>query len=51
MDDNGAEADIRAERDQVLTEAIRLLSTATTQAALFEAVDGATTAQRDTTVR
>ena len=51
MDNNGAEADIRAERDQVLTEAIRLLSTATTQAALFEAVDGATTAQRDTTVR
>jgi len=37
MDDDGAEADIRAERDLPLTAAIRLLSTSTSQAELFEA--------------
>ncbi|HUF75410.1 MAG TPA: S41 family peptidase [Longimicrobiales bacterium] len=44
MDDIGAEAVIRAERDLPLTEAIRLLSTNTTQAELFEAVEAAGTA-------
>lgn len=37
MDDIGAEAGFRARRDRVLAEAIRLLSTATTQADLFRA--------------
>jgi len=40
MNDLGAEADFRRERDPVLTEAIRLLGTTTSQAELFEAVDG-----------
>ncbi len=44
MNDVGAEADIRAERDLPLTEAIRLLSTRSTQAALFEAASGSATA-------
>ena len=44
MSDIGAEAAIRAERDLPLTEAIRLLSTNTTQAELFEAVSGDATA-------
>jgi carboxyl-terminal processing protease len=35
MDDIGAEASIRQERDPVLAEAIRLLTTSTTQAELF----------------
>lgn len=35
MDEVGREADVRMERDPVLTEATRLLRTATTQAALF----------------
>ena len=43
MDDVGAEADVLAERDLALTEAIRLLTTNTTQAELFAAVDGAST--------
>ena len=44
MDDIGAEADIRAEREIPLAEAIRLLSTSTSQADLFEAVGAAGTA-------
>jgi hypothetical protein len=49
MDDDGAEADIRAERDLPLTAAIRLLSTTTSQAGLFEAADReATAAARQT---
>jgi carboxyl-terminal processing protease len=44
MNDVGAEADIRAERDLPLTEAIRLLSTNSSQAELFEAVGGDATA-------
>jgi len=45
MDDVGAEFDIRRERDLPLTEAIRLLSTTTSQAELFELASGdATTA-------
>jgi len=39
MDDVGAEADFRARRDVVLSEAIRLLSAATTQADLFLAAE------------
>jgi len=39
MDDLGAEADIRMERDPVLAEAVRLLGTSTSQAQLFEAAD------------
>ncbi|MSR20650.1 MAG: S41 family peptidase [Gemmatimonadetes bacterium] len=46
MDDVGAEANVIAERDLALTEAIRLLTTNTTQAELFEAVDGASTTAR-----
>jgi len=38
MNDVGAEADFRSERDLPLTEAIRLLTTTTTQAELFDAV-------------
>jgi carboxyl-terminal processing protease len=41
MEDVGAEADFRARRDPVLSEAIRLLSTSTTQADLFRAADEA----------
>lgn len=44
MNDVGTEADILAERDLPLAEAIRLLSTNPTQAALFEAVSGDATA-------
>ncbi|MDH3206254.1 MAG: S41 family peptidase [Gemmatimonadota bacterium] len=39
MDDIGAEADFRSRRDRVLAEAIRLLSTSTTQADLFRAAE------------
>ena len=39
MDDLGAEADIRMERDPVLSEAVRLLRTSTSQAQLFQAAD------------
>lgn len=39
MDDLGAEADIRRERDPVLSEAVRLLTTSSTQAELFSAVE------------
>jgi hypothetical protein len=46
MDDVGAEASALAERDPPLSEAIRLLSTYTTQAELFQAVDGSSTAAR-----
>jgi hypothetical protein len=44
MDDVGAEADIVAERDLPLTEAIRLLTTSSSQAELFEIVNGDATA-------
>ncbi len=46
LDDVGREADVIAERDLVLREAIRLLTTNTTQAELFQAVDAASTADR-----
>jgi carboxyl-terminal processing protease len=46
LGDIGAEADIRAERDLALKEAIRLLSTARTQADLFEAAAREATALR-----
>ncbi len=39
MDDLGAEADIRMDRDPVLAEAVRLLRTSTSQAQLFEAAE------------
>lgn len=39
MDDIGAEASVRQERDPVLAEAIRLLTTSTTQAELFLEAD------------
>jgi carboxyl-terminal processing protease len=39
MDDVGAEAEIRAQRDRVLSEAIRLLQGAQTQADLFREAD------------
>ncbi|MDZ7779688.1 MAG: S41 family peptidase [Gemmatimonadota bacterium] len=39
MDDLGAEADLRRERDPVLQEAVRLLTAASTQAELFSVVD------------
>ena len=39
MDDIGAEADVRRERDPVLAEAIRLLTNTSTQAELFIAAD------------
>ena len=51
MDDVGAEAEVIAERDPVLMEAIRLLTTNTTQAELFAAVDAASTAARTGTPR
>jgi carboxyl-terminal processing protease len=41
MDDIGAEADFRTERDPVLSEAIRLLESARTQADLFRGIDEA----------
>jgi hypothetical protein len=47
MDDIGAEADVRKERDPVLAEAIRLLTAASTQAELFIAADE----YRDRTLR
>ena len=47
MDDVGAEADFRAQRDPVLTEAIRLLNTASTQVELFEIIDAAPQATGD----
>jgi carboxyl-terminal processing protease len=43
MDDIGAEADFRMERDPVLAEAVRLLGSATSQADLFSAIDTAQT--------
>jgi carboxyl-terminal processing protease len=39
MDDVGAEADVRAQRDRVLSEAIRLLRAADSQADLFREAD------------
>lgn len=42
MDDIGAEADIRMERDPVLTEAVRLLSQGNSQADLYAAIERAT---------
>ena len=39
MDDLGAEADIRMERDPVLSEAVRLLLNSTSQVQLFEAAE------------
>jgi len=39
MDEVGREADFRMERDPVLTEAVRLLGSVTSQADLFRAVD------------
>lgn len=39
MDDLGAEADIRMERDPVLSEAVRLLLASTSQEQLFQAAD------------
>jgi C-terminal peptidase prc len=48
MRDVGAEADVIAERDPVLAEAIRLLTTNDTQAELFTAID-ATTRQAQAT--
>jgi carboxyl-terminal processing protease len=39
MNDVGAEADVRAQRDRVLSEAIRLLSAADSQADLFREAD------------
>ena len=46
LNDVGAEADVLAERDLPLAEAIRLLSTHTTQADLFQAVDASANAER-----
>ncbi len=46
MDDLGAEADIRMERDPVLSEAVRLLLNSTSQVQLFEAAE-AGQARRD----
>jgi carboxyl-terminal processing protease len=40
MEDVGREADFRMERDPVLTEAVRLLGSVTSQADLFRAVEG-----------
>jgi carboxyl-terminal processing protease len=51
MGDVGGEASVLAERDRVLAEAIRLLSTHTTQAELFQAVDASSTAARVPTPR
>jgi hypothetical protein len=50
MDDVGAEADVIAQRDPVLAEAIRLLMTSDTQAELFTAIDS-TTRQAQATTR
>lgn len=44
MDDVGTEADFRMERDPILAEAIRLLTTTTTQAELFQAANDAANA-------
>jgi C-terminal peptidase prc len=44
LNDVSREASVLAERDKPLAEAIRLLSTYTTQAELFQAVDGSSTA-------
>ncbi|MBM4183871.1 MAG: S41 family peptidase [Gemmatimonadetes bacterium] len=49
MDDVGAEAGVLAERDRALSEAIRLLSSHTTQTELFQAVDASSTAARGAT--
>jgi hypothetical protein len=46
MDDVGAEAGVLAQRDRPLSEAIRLLSSNTTQTELFTAVDASSTAAR-----
>jgi carboxyl-terminal processing protease len=46
MDDVAAEADVLAERDLVLSEAIRLLTTYTTQTEIFQAIDSSSTAAR-----
>jgi carboxyl-terminal processing protease len=46
MNDIAAEADFRTERDPVLTEAIRLLEAASSQADLFRAVDADTVQQQ-----
>jgi carboxyl-terminal processing protease len=46
MSDVGLEAGVLAERDRPLSEAIRLLSSYTTQSELFQAVDGSSTAAR-----
>jgi carboxyl-terminal processing protease len=48
MDDVSREAMVIAERDRTLSEAIRLLSTYSTQEELFEAIDGSTTTARAT---
>ena len=52
MSDVGGEADVIAERDPVLAEAIRLLTTNDTQAELFSAIDAinATTRQAQASV-
>ena len=39
MDDLGAEADVRIERDLILAEAVRLMTTTTSQAQLFQAAE------------
>ncbi|MEQ1855311.1 MAG: S41 family peptidase [Longimicrobiales bacterium] len=46
MNDVGAEATVLAERDLPLSEAIRLLTTNSTQAELFQAIDASSTAAR-----
>ena len=46
MEDIGAEADFRMERDPVLTEAVRLILTTMSQAGLIEAVDGESARRR-----
>ena len=51
MDDVGAEADFRAQRDPVLTEAIRLLNTASTQVQLFEIIDTPPQGTGDVSIR
>jgi carboxyl-terminal processing protease len=51
LNDVSREASVLAERDRPLSEAIRLLSTYTTQAELFQAVDTSSTAARVSPVR
>jgi carboxyl-terminal processing protease len=51
MGDIGAEADVLAERDLPLTEAIRLLSTTSSQAELFEAASAQSTTAASSTRR